>query len=84
MGAVTQNGAAALELPLPDVRDRGHGSVDPAGYEVGRASPVPSDAQLRLGPSTREFPLDSRDLIRGLTHEIGAAAQALTGTRSRS
>ena len=69
-GAVTQNGAATLELPLPDARDRGHGSADPAGYEVGRASPVPHDTQLHLGSITREFPLDCRRLIRGLTHEI--------------
>jgi len=32
--------------------------------------PVPDDAQLHLGSITREFPLDSRRLIRGLTHVI--------------
>ena len=59
-----------MELPLPDARDRGHGSADPAGYEDGRATPVPDDAQLHLGSITREFPLDSRRLIRGPTHVI--------------
>ena len=51
LGAVTQNGAATLELPLPDARDRGHGSADPAGYEVGRASPVPMTRSSTLDRS---------------------------------
>ena len=37
-----------LELLFPNDRDYGLGSVDPTGYEAGRAAPRSHDEQLAL------------------------------------
>src|SRR4051812_8560130 len=69
-GAVSQNGAAASELPLPDagivVTDR---PIRPDARLDGHR---PSSTRSSSAPdrSRGKLPLDSRRLIRGVTHEI--------------